>query len=228
MLIVIAPQECIHVTAKLNIDAVLVDDDSVNDQTDVTLVQLLFTQQIAEDFQHRFGVTVGTDDRVSRIRCHCDLIFKSVDPVGCFLNQSIVHFHNHILVALGTCQVASLLTHQNLQGFFFVLDQLCQFLRSIYAVLHGTRLVADLCFQAFQHHLGGFAQPCHISLQLSVENVHANVMRCTACFSSCVIGAADISIGKVGTASGEHGRSAVTAEEVTGVVVLVFLLPTVM
>ena len=112
---IVTPQECVHITTQLYFDAVFIYDDAVNNQPDIALVQLLFRQNIAEDVKHRFCVPVGSDDGISRICRHGDLIFQPPDTVCAFLYQRVVCLHDDILVSFCAGEVAGFLPHQDLE-----------------------------------------------------------------------------------------------------------------
>ena len=69
-------------------------------------------------------MAVGSDDGISRICRHGDLIFQPVNPVGTFLDQRVVGFHDNILVSLCAGEVAGFLSHQDFERILFLLDEL--------------------------------------------------------------------------------------------------------
>ena len=58
-----------------------------------------------EDVKHRFGMAVGSDDGISRVCRHGDLIFQPVNPVC-------------------AGEVAGFLPHQDFERILFLLDEL--------------------------------------------------------------------------------------------------------
>ena len=124
MRFIVAPQERVHITTQLYLYAVFIYDDAVNNQPDVALVQLLFCQNIVEDVQHRFCVTVRPDDRIPRVCRHGNLIFQPVNPVCTFLDQRVVGFHNDVFIPLCAGEVVGFLPHQDFERILFLLDEL--------------------------------------------------------------------------------------------------------
>ena len=111
------PEQLINVCSQPNFNMVLVNKNTINEQAQITLIKLIFVQNIIEYFNNALGDTVNSDHRVGRVGNHCKLIGEPFNSIIGLFNKCIISFLNHIGIASVFGYIPYLLTSECFELF---------------------------------------------------------------------------------------------------------------
>ena len=214
-------QQRVDVGLELNVDAILVHRNALDQEFQILFVQPILGENGIEDFQCRTGQPIHADDVVAVIREHLQLILQALQLGRVLGFQLVVGFVDDVLLLGLAHQLCQLLLGQQLSMLLDLLDLPLQQRKRRFALLDGLLLMSHGLVQRFQHEGAVLLDAKNVLLEQRVQQIHARVVRRAALAPAPVIAAAGVRRSQICAAHGEHGAAAVAAVQESGIGIVV-------